>query len=164
MSTYGSKLNAQEINRFLDFSFQQNEQAVQEGRRGTPICVWGSHGIGKTETLINFAKSRGYTTIYVAPAQFEEMGDLHGIPEVFNPTPELLDHGNELTIYRPPQWLKDAIQTIEPSTAAIIVGWGRGMVGILRLEDISALNSLYLSLYQPIAHPSTYGFYCCLLI
>ena len=83
--------------------------------------MWGSHGIGKTETLINFAKSRGYTTIYVAPAQFEEMGDLHGIPEVFNPTPELLNHGNELTIHRPPQWLKDAIQNTSDELYVLIL-------------------------------------------
>ena len=121
MSTYGSKLNTQEINRFLDFSFSQNEQAVLNGRRGTPICIWGTHGIGKTETIINFAKKRGYTTIYVAPAQFEEMGDLHGIPEVFNPHPELPNHGNELTVYRPPQWLKDAIHTTSDEPGVLIL-------------------------------------------
>ena len=27
--------------------------------------------------------------------------------------------------------MKDSIQTVEPNTAAIIVGWGRGMVSLL---------------------------------
>lgn len=121
MNTYGTKLNAQEINRFLDFSFKQNERAVAEGRRGTPICVWGTHGIGKTESIINFAQERGYQSIYVAPAQFEEMGDLHGIPEVFDPNPELPNHGNQLTIYRPPQWLKDAIQNTSDQPGVLIL-------------------------------------------
>ena len=81
LKTYGEKLNAQELTEFLEYALQQNDKLAQKGKRGTPICVWGTHGIGKTESIIGYAKKHKYTTVYCAPAQFEEMGDLHGIPE-----------------------------------------------------------------------------------
>lgn len=121
MRTYGTQLSAKELSRFLDFSFKQNERATDRGQRGAPICVWGTHGIGKTESVITFANARGYTVVYCAPAQFEEMGDLHGIPEVFDPTPELPNSGNELTIYRPPQWLKEAIQNVDEDKPGVLI-------------------------------------------
>ena len=41
--------------------------------------------------------------------------------------------------------MKDSIQTVEPNTAAIIVGWGRGMVSLL--FDISCVvTTLFLKI------------------
>ena len=37
--------------------------------------------------------------------------------------------------------MKDSIQTVEPNTAAIIVGWGRGMVSLLFDIYIPYVNS-----------------------
>ncbi|MCP4130117.1 MAG: hypothetical protein GY754_03770 [bacterium] len=34
----------------------------------------------KTQLVQDFAHSRGWKFAYCAPAQFEEMGDLHGMP------------------------------------------------------------------------------------
>ena len=80
--TYGAELNALEIQDFLDYAIKQNTRISKDsGKRGTPVCVWGTHGIGKTESIIDFARRNDYTYVYCAPAQFEELGDLHGIPE-----------------------------------------------------------------------------------
>jgi len=110
LKTYGETLNATEIGDFLNYAIKQNDEIAKKGKRGTPICIWGTHGIGKTESVIDFARRNDYTYVYCAPAQFEEMGDLHGIPETYDPTPEDPNNGDEYTVYRPPEWLRSAIE------------------------------------------------------
>ena len=63
------------------------------------ICIWGTHGLGKTETVISYAQQNDYTYVYCAPAQFEEMEIFTG-PETYDPTPEAPNSGDEYTIYR----------------------------------------------------------------
>ena len=121
MNTYGAQLNARELVRFLEYSLKRNDVLAQQGERGTPICVWGTHGIGKTETIMSYAQSQGYATVYCAPAQFEEMGDLHGIPEVFDPSPELPNSGDEYTVYRQPEWLRSALDSINTDKPGIFI-------------------------------------------
>ncbi len=79
---YGTEVYASEIEDFLAHVFLSNEAAENEGKRKTPVCIWGFHGIGKTELVEAFAKREGYAWSYIAPAQFEEMGDLLGMPKV----------------------------------------------------------------------------------
>ena len=45
-----------------------------------PVCIWGDHGLGKTQLVKSYAESRGWHFAYAAAAQFEELGDLHGCP------------------------------------------------------------------------------------
>jgi MoxR-like ATPase len=119
--TYGRTVNAEELTQFLEYSLNQNSRLAAQGRRGTPICVWGTHGIGKTESIISFAERNNYSVVYCAPAQFEEMGDLHGIPETFDPTPESPNSGDEFTVYRPPEWLKAAIQNVDSEKPGLFI-------------------------------------------
>jgi hypothetical protein len=77
---YGTKAKATEIQRFLKHILQNNELQNKK----VPVCIWGNHGIGKTELVKDFAKANRYEFIYIAPAQFEEMGDLLGMPTIEN--------------------------------------------------------------------------------
>lgn len=79
---YGTKTNAKEVELFLSHVIKTNEIAEKNGQRKTPICIWGKHGIGKTELVEAIAQAKGYQFVYVAPAQFEEMGDLVGMPQI----------------------------------------------------------------------------------
>jgi hypothetical protein len=106
--TQGPKLDAIALDRVLNHVFSCNDQAAKAGRRGTPVCIWGTHGLGKTEIVKDFATSRGWHFAYCAPAQFEEMGDLHGIPTVHDPTPDDADSGDEYTVFAPPEWVPTA--------------------------------------------------------
>ena len=65
----------------------------------TPLCIWGPAGIGKTEIVRDLAARRGWGFVEIAPAQFEEMGDFHGLPAV-----ETAADGTDVTVYRPPAW------------------------------------------------------------
>lgn len=48
----------------------------------TPLCIWGKPGIGKTEIVRDFTREHGWSFRQINPAQFEEMGDLLGMPVV----------------------------------------------------------------------------------
>ena len=106
--TQGPKLNAIALERVLTHIFSRNEAVGTQEKRGTPVCIWGTHGLGKTEMIKSFASSRGWHITYCAPAQFEEMGDLHGIPTVHDPTPDKPNSGDEYTVFAPPEWVPTA--------------------------------------------------------
>lgn len=103
--TQGPRLDAIALERMLSHIFHRNDEIGMTGKRGTPVCIWGTHGLGKTDIAKNFAASRGWHFAYCAPAQFEEMGDLHGIPTVHDPTPEHPNNGDEYTVFAPPEWV-----------------------------------------------------------
>lgn len=85
---YGTELDAISLERILTHIFRTNIASEDSsGRRPTPICIWGSHGIGKTSLIKDFANRNGWKFRYCAPAQFEEMGDLHGLPVTHDPDP-----------------------------------------------------------------------------
>ena len=74
----------------------ENESEINKGKlnpkKRVPICIWGNHGIGKTELLKalanelttqdNLSSDEKWLFTSVAPAQFEEMGDLLGMPSI----------------------------------------------------------------------------------
>ena len=97
MSTHGptllgAKLSASGVQTFIE---RVTVNGVGGDGERTPICVWGVHGIGKTALVEEIARSNGWKFGYVAPAQFEEMGDLHGLPVV----------DGDSTRFAPPDWV-----------------------------------------------------------
>ena len=113
----GTKTNAEEIELFLRHCLESNEKAMINGKRKTPVCIWGVHGIGKTELVERFARQNDYEFAYIAPAQFEEMGDLIGMPKV----------KDGKTIFAPPSWVPT-----------------RDKKGILLLDDINRADDRIL--------------------
>lgn len=100
----GAALPGDRMATFLERLFLTNLQKEEaDGTRPTPVCIWGTHGLGKTEIAMNFARERGWKLAYCAPAQFEEMGDLHGLPFKVDPDPKV--QGDERTVYMPPDWV-----------------------------------------------------------
>ena len=100
---YGAEMDPAGVRGFLEHVFDANLAQASRGRRGTPICIWGTHGLGKTMVVRDFARERGWRFAYCAPAQFEEMGDLHGLPTRVDPDPTF--HGDEYTAFLPPEWV-----------------------------------------------------------
>lgn len=98
MAVIGEVLSSHGLEAFLAYMVESNlahEEAT--GERPSPLCVWGRHGLGKTACVLEFARSRGWPLAYCAPAQFEEMGDFHGLPTRSEATGQ--------TIYLPPKWV-----------------------------------------------------------
>ena len=77
----------------------------------SPKKAVGAHPYASGE-LTAWARPRSFrishtsgngASVYCAPAQFEEMGDLHGMPTIVDPDPG--KPGDEYTVYRPPEWV-----------------------------------------------------------
>ena len=92
---YGTPTKAGEVIAFLSHMLAINLRQESKGKRKTPICIWGNHGIGKTEIVQDLAKDKGYQLAYIAPAQFEEMGDLLGMPSIVE----------DETVFKAPAWV-----------------------------------------------------------
>ena len=100
---YGAKLDSKNLKLALDHIFKTNLETQKKGKHGTPICIWGTHGLGKTTVVQEFARKHNWQLAYCAPAQFEEMGDLHGIPYQVDPDKDII--GDEYTTFAPPDWV-----------------------------------------------------------
>ena len=92
---YGLKASSREVAHFVKHILLSNQDYERVGRKKSPVCIWGRHGIGKTELVEQIAKGLGYKWAYIAPAQFEEMGDLLGMPQI----------KDGVTSFIPPQWV-----------------------------------------------------------
>lgn len=92
---YGTKTNTVEVEKFMLHMLETNKRALSSNRKKKAMCIWGRHGIGKTELVEDLAKRNGYDFTYIAPAQFEEMGDLLGMPKI----------EGDKTVFLPPSWV-----------------------------------------------------------
>lgn len=92
---YGLKSSSTEVTDFVKHILKSNREYEDLGRKKTPVCIWGRHGIGKTDLVGQIANEMDYKWAYIAPAQFEEMGDLLGMPKVVD----------GVTSFVPPEWV-----------------------------------------------------------
>ncbi|MBK8920467.1 MAG: AAA family ATPase [Saprospirales bacterium] len=95
--TYGARVSAESVVLLLEHALDSMRQSDE---RPTPVCIWGLHGIGKTELVRDLARERGCAFVYIAPAQFEEMGDLLGMPQITRDPAS-----SEVTHFVAPEWV-----------------------------------------------------------
>ena len=94
MKRYGKKINAEQTWDALQAQVESNRLLHQKSRPGIPLCIWGEHGIGKTDLVKTFARQQHFKLVMIALAQFEEMGDLLGMPSI----------ENQQTVLKKPAW------------------------------------------------------------
>jgi MoxR-like ATPase len=100
----GAEVDGAGLRHFLHEVLQANlEHENRTGQRPTPLCIWGMHGLGKTQIVMDYAKEMSWKVAYCAPAQFEEMGDLHGLPARGHSLAG--DSSKNQTVYLPPEWV-----------------------------------------------------------
>ena len=68
---YGAKLDSENLRTALEHIFKTNLALQNMDKRGTPVCIWGTHGLGKTMLVQDFARKNKWQLAYCAPAQFE---------------------------------------------------------------------------------------------
>ena len=93
MNIKGKAINLEELSGVLDLML--NNKADKEILRS--LFIWGMPGIGKTEFIKAYCIKKDLEYAYCAPAQFEEMGDFHGLPYV----------DGEKMLYKKPSWVPD---------------------------------------------------------
>ena len=78
----GMLLTASMVKEVIEHVHKSNlaTNAMNDSGKKVPVCIWGKHGIGKTSIPAQIAKEQGIGYRSIAPAQFEEMGDLMGMP------------------------------------------------------------------------------------
>lgn len=92
--SYGPRVSTQAAKTYLLRLFSQAAETVP------PVCLWGKHGIGKTELVLSIARENGWPYQVISPAQFEEMGDLIGLPYL-----EKKEDGSSISRFAPPEWI-----------------------------------------------------------
>ena len=96
--TYGASSTSEEVRQLLRYLWEPTFRG-ERAEPPTPLCIWGRHGIGKTQIVRDLALEMGAAFAYLAPAQFEEMGDLVGMPQV-----ETDAQGRKISRFAPPDW------------------------------------------------------------
>ena len=96
--TYGATVKPGEVHSILDHLYD-NFLIKDSDKRPTPLCIWGMHGIGKTQIVKDFAADKGCGYAFLSSAQIEEVGDLIGFPMM-----EEKD-GKKITRYATPEWV-----------------------------------------------------------
>jgi len=149
-SKHGPDVTPATLKRTLTTLLSQNHKLRQRGLRALPVCVWGRNGVGKTETIMAFTAERGYDLVYLSLAQIEDMGDLLGLPETFNPTPEV-PHGPLITtVYRQPEWISKILNQADPTRPGVLLlddfnrADRRVQQGVLQLLQLGRLLSWQL--------------------
>lgn len=123
----GARVTADILRRILQQTISFNNLMGSKGthRRKLTLCVWGDPGIGKTSIVKQLTQSPNIKVIDVPLAQFEEMGDVHGMPKK-----QADSSGDERTVYAPPHWVPKA----EGDTSYVILfdDWNRADIRIIK--------------------------------
>jgi hypothetical protein len=130
---------------------EENELLIAGGqlapRKKVPVCIWGPHGIGKTQLLKSLAAELSaeegrdpderWLFTSIAPAQFEEMGDLLGMPAI---DPGVLDDpSDDKTILVPPEWTPFKVEQ------ARFQATGKHGPGIFLIDDANRADMRIIS-------------------
>ena len=99
--THGRSVDMPALKKFLEREMEMNRYNFEKGLRRRVPCIWGPPGIGKTDIVKSFEK-QGYVVKHVPLAQFEEMGDLNGIPQEYEQ--EINGKKEWVTRTCPPEW------------------------------------------------------------
>lgn len=124
VDTYGPQVKASELQRFLKQTIAYNARMGEKGSHKRKIvpCIWGPPGIGKT-SIVKQLFDEDTVVIDIPLAQFEEMGDLHGLPRRES------KNGVEFTSYAPPQWVP---QTNDKKYIILFDDWNRADIRIIK--------------------------------
>ncbi|MEL7221054.1 MAG: AAA family ATPase, partial [Bacteroidota bacterium] len=87
------QLTTEEADAFLTKLLRETQGVVP------PVCLWGQHGIGKTTLVHSLAERWDWPIQVIHPAQFEEMGDLLGLPY------QQSENGAPVSQFAPPAWV-----------------------------------------------------------
>lgn len=112
---HGMITTADNITKWCNHLLDSNERIINQKRgKKTAGCIWGTHGIGKTDIPEQVAASRGIGFVKITPAEFSEMGDMLGMPMtgcyVIKDGQSKLIEKDLLEAYELQGWSKDIIK------------------------------------------------------
>jgi len=143
-ATYGKNVTAVELAEVIADFAEVNAQLEKDGLHREVLSIWGHPGIGKT-SILKQLEAKGYDVIDVPMAQFEEMGDISGMPDITT-DPKT---GKSVTTMAPPFW----VPTEERKGVLLFDDFNRASSRILR--GTMQLLQNYQTIYWKI--PSGYS-------
>lgn len=126
ITSNGAKVTADILKRILlqTIAFNNTMGAKGAHKRKLTLCVWGNPGIGKT-SIVKQLVNKDTKVVDIPLAQFEEMGDLHGMPRK---VPDAKD--GERTVYAPPHWVPN--EEGDKSYVILLDDWNRADIRIIK--------------------------------
>ena len=98
---YGLRAKPRAVFEFLERIVNLNIENAKRDRPKHVPCLWGSHGIGKTDLCFQLKEEGVISQLAVIPlAQIEETGDIHGLPLRTED-----ETGRPITVMAPPKWV-----------------------------------------------------------
>ena len=102
MANLGATLDTTNVLTFLRNHAVASYANIEAGLPRYPVCLWGKHGIGKSDVVSHLADGDNpiaNEVIVLSLAEIEEMGDMLGLP--------IIDtvNGRQVTKTAPPDWV-----------------------------------------------------------
>lgn len=125
-SQYGPLVQAESLKKHLNQVIQFNNKMAAKGahKRKMVPCIWGPPGIGKT-SIVKQLLDPNTIIIDIPLAQFEEMGDIHGMP-----LKTVDDQGSPITMYAPPNWVPK--EDKDKNFIILFDDWNRADIRIIK--------------------------------
>lgn len=127
------EVSAAQLKDCIKFAIENSEE------KRLPFCIWGSHGIGKTEIVSQVAKEMKYNLV-VVHLSTQDITDLIGIPF----------QKDGVQCWSTPKWLHDAKQSFESS----------GIPNLFFLDEMNRGHQIVLKAMLPFLLDGTLHLHC----
>ena len=144
-------LNTDELKNFVQHIVDNNKYIQENGKIPVAVNIEGEAGIGKTSTILQFAKDNNMHFVKLSLSQLEELGDLVGFPIKEFQVVKTTDDGQKVTKWIPenimPMYIQQKyVPTGEKRMTHAQPEWiqGKGENGLLILDDYTRADARFM--------------------
>jgi hypothetical protein len=145
------QLNTDELNQFITHVVNNNKYLQENGKIPVAVNIEGEAGIGKTTTILQYAKENNLHFVKLSLSQLEELGDLVGFPIKEFEVSKTTEDGKRVT-----KWIPENIMPLYIQQKYVPTGekrmthaqpeWiqGKGENGLLILDDYTRADARFM--------------------
>jgi hypothetical protein len=145
------QLNTDELNQFITHVVSNNKYLQENGKIPVAVNIEGEAGIGKTTTILQYAKENNLHFVKLSLSQLEELGDLVGFPIKEFEVAKTTEDGKRVA-----KWIPENIMPLYIQQKYVPTGekrmthaqpeWiqGKGENGLLILDDYTRADARFM--------------------
>jgi hypothetical protein len=145
------QLNTDELNQFITHVVNNNKYLQENGKIPVAVNIEGEAGIGKTTTILQYAKENNLHFVKLSLSQLEELGDLVGFPIKEFEVAKTTEEGKRVA-----KWIPENIMPLYIQQKYVPTGekrmthaqpeWiqGKGENGLLILDDYTRADARFM--------------------
>jgi hypothetical protein len=145
------QLNTDELNQFITHVVNNNKYLQENGKIPVAVNIEGEAGIGKTTTILQYAKENNLHFVKLSLSQLEELGDLVGFPIKEFEVAKTTEDGKRVA-----KWIPENIMPLYIQQKYVPTGekrmthaqpeWiqGKGENGLLILDDYTRADARFM--------------------